>query len=312
MSVFAVTSGANPNAVKTALDGIFFPTYNRRSNPGIGTAETESIFSQMTSTKASETWEIFSGTGYWQTRNEEQDVPNAHPSIGQPVTAIHSNWAQSIDITKNLFDDAQFGLITKMVQAMARSGRVTRDRNAFGVYRNAFTTQLTADGAALISDSHTNGVGGTVDNKLTAALSPTSLETAIVMLAEQVGQDGTISGFMGATLLVPMALYKEAVEITESVLEAESADNNVNVFSSKYNIRVVASPFLGTAAGGDDRAWFLLADEHTIIRFVRQGIETAVVDYKYQRNNNYVFKGEFRESYMTPTYEGIVGSTGTA
>lgn len=310
MSGFAVSSGANPNVVKTALDGVFFPAFNKKQHPNIATAESD-IFQQMTSNKASETWEIFTGTGYWQTRGEEQDVPNAHPSIGQPLTATHTNWSQSIDITKNLFDDAQWGVIRKMTEAMALSGRKTRDKNAMGVYRLSFTTQLTADGAALVSDSHTNGVSGTVDNKITAALSTTSLETAIVTLAEQIGQDGTIGGFVGSTLVVPMALYKEAVEITESKLEANTADNNLNVFSAKYGIKVVTSPFLGAAAGGSDTAWWLIADEHSVLRFVRQAIETAVVDYKFQRNNNYIFKGEFRESYMTPSYEGIVGSTGT-
>lgn len=204
------------------------------------------------------------------------------------------------------------GAYEKMVRDMGEMGRITRDKNAFAIYRNAFTTTLTADGVALVNDSHVTLSGDTVDNQLTAVLADTPLNDAIVMLAEQKAQDGTIRGYVPATLLVPQKLFKTASTLLDSQLRPQTANNDVNVYSTRYGIEVYTSPFLGAAAGGSDTAWFLLSRNHSVTRWVRQDIETDLVDYKYSRNNVYVYKASFREVVGAISYEGIVGSTGVA
>ena len=57
---------------------------------------------------------------------------------------------------------------------------------------------------------------------------------------------------------------------------------------------VYQSPFLGAAYGGSDTAWYLLSADHSMYRWVRQSIVTDLVDYKFQRNNNYIYKAEYR------------------
>jgi hypothetical protein len=197
-----------------------------------------------------------------------------------------------------------------MVQKFAVNARSTRDKNAFGVYRNAFTTQLTADGAAFISASHTTITGLTVSNAVTGspALTPTGLNTAIVQMLQTVSQDGVIMGEQPAYLLVASANYKNACEIVGSTLVSNSANNAINVYSSTYNISVFHSPYLSTAQGGSDTAWFLLSRNHGVTRYIRQEITTDLVDYSYSTNNNYVYKGMFRETYGVTDYVGAVGS----
>lgn len=197
-----------------------------------------------------------------------------------------------------------------MVENFARRARTTRDKNAFAVYRNAFTTALTADGAALVSDTHTTISGSTVDNKLTSALSETSLNDAIVSMGEMLAQDGEIDGHMPATLLVPMKLFKTAVEITDSELRSGTADNDLNIYSEKYGIRVYTSPYLGAAAGGSDTAWFLLSDNHSITRWVRESMNTNLVNFDISDNDVYKYKGRYREVVGAMSYEGVIGSTG--
>jgi len=198
-----------------------------------------------------------------------------------------------------------------MVRNFARRARTTRDSNAMAIFRTATTTTTTADGVALISDSHINLNGTTVNNKVTGALSETTLNTAIVQLLEMKAEDDVVDGSLAQTLLVPPALYKSAVEITESELRSGTANNDMNVYSAKYGINVYTSQFLGAAAGGSDAAWWLLGNNHSIYRFVRQGVQTDLVDYKTQRNNNYIYKGEFREVVGPMSFEGIVGSSGS-
>ncbi len=304
------SSGLNPNVVKTRLDDVFYQEFNGEQLPQLATAQDPNVFQQETTDRQAEIQEVFKGSGYWEERAEEQDVSSGNARINNLITFTVTNFAKSEDIPKNMFDDNLHSAVNKMIGDFGRTARVTRDKNAFATYRNSFTTALTADGSTLFSDSHTNLNGDTVDNKLTAVLTTTSLEDAIVKLGEQLAQDGTISGHMPATLLVPMKLFKEAVELTDSQLTPDSANNAVNWISSKYGIMVKTSPFLGATAGGSDTAWFLLAKNHSISRWVRQAVETTLVDWKIQRNNNYIYKGEFREVVGAISYEGSVGSTG--
>jgi len=306
----AFSGGLSPNVVRTALDDVFFPEYDQEAHPRYATAETEPVFHQETADKGAVIWELFKGSGPWEIRQEEQDVPQGTPRVSSQKTFTVTNFAKSIDITKNLFDDQQHSVYEKMVRSMARRARTTRDKNAFAVFRNAFSTATTSDAVSLINDSHTNLAGTTIDNRVTGAFSETTLETAITQLLELRAHDDEIDGSLAKCLLVPPALFKEAIEVTQSELRSGTPDNDINVYLSEYGFVVYTSPYIGTAAGGSDTAWFLQGDGHSVYRFVRQGIVTDLVDYKYQRNNNYVYKGEFREVVGAMDFTGIVGSTG--
>lgn len=307
----ANTSALNPNAVKTALDEIFFPEFNGEMHTGLVTADSSSVFNVERIENGAVITEIFRGAGLWELKPEIQDVPEAHFAMGNPQTFTVSEYAQSLDISKNLFDDDMYNLVNKAVRDMARKGRMTRDRNAFAIFRNSFTTAITNDGVSIINDAHPTLGGGVVDNKMTGVLSEINLNLAIIQLIEQKTQDGVIAGSMPKTLLVPPRLFKLAVEITESELRSSTNNNDINVYSAKYGINVAMSPWLGAAAGGSDTAWFLLGDNNSITRWIRQDIETAIVDWKFQRNNSYIYKGSFREVVGALDYAGIVGSDGT-
>jgi len=303
-------SQINSNVVKTALDKVFYQEFDGEKQPGYADATTSAIFRQDTIDRAAVIQEVFSGSGLWETRGELQDVPAGQARVANTKTDNVVNYAKSIDISKNFFDDNMHGVYEGMVRDMGRNAKKTRDNNAFALFRNGFTTALTADGAAIFSDSHTTISGATVDNKLALSLTEANLNTAIIMLGEQKAQDGTLEGAMPKVLLVPLALYKTACEITESEYRSGTGNNDMNVYSDKYGIMVMTSRYLGAAAGGSDTAWFLLGDTHGITRYVRQPVTTDLVDYKYQRNNNYIYKGEFREVVSVADYAGLVGSTG--
>ena len=307
----SASAGLNPNVVKTALDKVFKQGFAISQHPGYADATSPNVFKQDTIDRAAVITEIFKGTGLWGLKIEEGDVPEASPKVGNQQTFSVTEFAQSVDITKNFFDDEQHGVYEKLVADMADTGRITRDRNAFAVYRNSRSTALTNDGLSILNDAHVTLAGGTVDNLLAAsALSETVLNNLIVNLIEQKAQDGTVRGNMPKVLLVPPALFKIASEITESELRSNTPDNDMNVYSAKYGIAVATSPHLGAASGGSDTAYWLLANNHSVTRWVRQGVETALIDWKFQRNNNYVYKGSFREVVGCLDYVGICGSAG--
>lgn len=305
-------SALNPNVVKTALDDVFMQEWEYKEHPGYVDATSGAVFNQDSTTKAAEIQEIFKGVGLWEEFAEEANVPEDQARITNQKTFSVVNYGKSMDIPKNFFDDQMHGAYEKMTRDFAMKGRATRDHVAFAIFRNAFTTATTADGIALVSASHTNINGDTIDNHMTAVLSETSLNDAIKILVEQKDQAGVVMGSMPKTLLVPPALFKTATEICESELRSGTGDNDTNVYSSKYGINVVTSNRIGAASGGSDTAWFLLGRNHSITRWVRQDIITDLIDYKYQRNNNYIYKAFYREMTGALDYVGIVGSTGAA
>lgn len=308
-------SGLNPNVVKTDLDDVFYPEWKKDLGMNHVNAESSSVFNQSTADNAAVQVETFGGTGYWPTRGEEVDVNSATPRITNKATYSVLAYANSVDIPKHFFDDNMHGSYEKMVRDFAEKARVTRDRNAMKFWVDGFATNTTADGANIFSDSHTTISGATVDNKFTAALSATSLNDVLVALMTQKDQAGIVRGAMGKVLIVPPALYKTACELAESQLRPNTANNEPNVFLTKFGIYVATSPHLSEAATGVSGAnayWYVAADNHSMTRYVRQGIQTDLVDYKYQRNNVYIYKGEFREVIGCQDYIGLAASVGTA
>lgn len=305
------SSSLNPDVVKTELDDVFMQEFNIENHQNYADATTESLFRQSTSDKAAEQEEVFKGVKAWDIKDEEEDVQEENPLITNKQTFTNITYAKGVSVPKEFFDDNMHGSYEKMVRDFARKARVTRDKNAFGQYRGGFDTTLTADGAAWFSNSHTTIIGDTVDNLETAALSPDTLDSMITSLGEQKDQAGEILGGMPAALVVPMALFKKAVEITDSELLADTTDNNVNWVSSKYGIRIYTTPFLGAAAGGSDTACFLLGDNHASRRWVREGVSTTLVPWQQAKNDAYFYKGRFRETTGVIDYVGAVATDGT-
>ncbi len=303
-------AGMSPDLVKTALDELFFSVFNRTVMPNMADIDQEDVFRQDSTDRGAVITELIADPGMWEERSELEDVHEGTVTSDSARTFTVVNYDKALKISKNLFDDEKWGAVEKMVTAMANKGYLTQRDNGFDVYRGAFATYKTNDGAYIYSDSHTNLNGDTVDNLLTAALAPAALKSAVAMLAEQKDQAGDIVGFDAQCLLVPNKLYDYAVEITESKLIPDKTDNNINAFSAKYNIYVKQSNRLSAAAGGSDTAWYLNASMHPVTRWKRQDIVTDVVDYKYDDKNRYTYKGEFREVYGAYTYEATVGSTG--
>jgi hypothetical protein len=311
----AVTNALNTAVVQTELDAIFVQEYEYPMGPGIATAETPEIFKQVGIDNSAHIEEVLSGGGgFWELKGEEQAVPQSSPRVANKATYTASTYANSLQLSKEFFDDNMHGTYSAMVRKFAANARATRDRNAFAVWRNSFTTTLTADGVSFINAAHPTITGGTVSNRIASnpALTETSLNTGIVQMLEMVSQDGVVMGEQPAYLLVAPAEFKNAQEIVQSQLVSDSANNAVNVYSSTYNISVWQSPYLGAAqSGGSDTAWWLLSRNHGVTRYKREEISTSLLDYRLSNNDNYVYKGRFREVYGVTDYVGVVGSDGT-
>ncbi len=305
------TEAQNFSIVQTELDKVFFQAFDYDETfPGVAHATTAEIFKPQDTTHAAWIQSINKGSGLFPAIGETATVPLSTPAVRNKQTTRILTFAQGIDISKQLFDDNMHGVWAEDVRDFAAKAKDTQDYNAFRIFRNGFTTELTADGVAFFSASHVLIGGGTQSNLVSGALSPATLNTAIVSLVEQKDQSGVIRGSSPSLLLVPPALWKHAREITDSALIADSGNNNVNVYRSALGITVWTSHWLGAVAGGSDTAWFLLARRHGVTRLIRQGLETALTDWRYSNNLTYRYQANFREEVFVADYAGAVGSTG--
>lgn len=305
--------------VRTELDSVFFQEFNYEdSNPVMTTCKNDMIFRQETTDKAFDIEEIYRGVNLFPIISETQTVPTSTPRVANKITTSIKDFAESVELSKDLFDDNMHGVWARTVTDLALKARVSADANAFKIFRGAFTTTLTADGNALCS-THSLLNGATYSNNLytvsgnqSSVLSSTSLNNAIVALAQQPDQQGVILGQQPQILLVPPTLIKLALELSDSALAGDTSTNAINVYRSAYGYRVYSTPYIGAATGGSDTAWFLLARNTGIKRIVRQGIETFLRPWGYSNNRTYLYQANFREEVVAVDYIGVIGAVGSA
>ena len=304
--------------VRTELDDVFYQEFNYEdSNPVMTNCKNAMIFRQETTDKAFDIEEVYRGVNLFPIITESQTVPTSTPKVANKITTQIKDFAESVELSKDLFDDNMHNVWSRTVQDLALKARVSQDYNAFKIFRGAFTSTLTADGAALCS-VHTLLNGATYANNLysitaaTTVLSSTSLNSAIVALAQQPDQTGVVLGQQPQVLLVPPALIKLALELSDSALAGDVSTNAINVYRSAYGYRVFSTPYLGLATGGSDTAWFLLGRSTGIKRIVRQGIETFLRPWGYSNNRTYLYQANFREEVVAIDYVGVIGAQGTA
>ncbi len=301
----------SPSVVKTALDMVSSAEFNKSVMPDQASVLDAMLFNQDSADSSAVITEVFGGIPMWDATAEEVALTRRAGRVKDQQTFSVVDYKVSIPITREFMRDNKWNLVAKQVRDAADKGVVTREQKGMALFRGGFTTTLTNDGAALFSDSHTTVSGDTVDNKSTSALDDTSLNTGLTALAEQKDQSGVVVGRRAKVLLVPPALYKQAVILTDSSLRPGTANNDANVYSSKYGLVVKQSPYLGAAnSGGSDTAWFLLSDMHSIYRWVREGFNTDYIGPEYSVNDEAAYKMRFAEVFGATQFDGVWGSTG--
>lgn len=318
------TEQQNFNLAQTEVDEVFRQNYQVTIPPGYATAMSGDVFKVTQTTHAAYIGTVHKGPSLFSKIGEVQAVPTYAARSTNKWTVTISAFAEGIEISKDLFDDDMHGEWQAQVADFATVALRTQDYNAFKVFRGAFTVQLTPDGVSAVNTAHPLIGGGTTGNQVTSALAGTATSAlttttfnyAMKLMAEMKSHANVPLQCVGSILVVPPAIYITARQLAASALVPENGNNAVNVFSMDYSIKVYQSVFLGTASGdsvvpGSDSAWFLLdAQRHAIRRFVRQGIQTGFRDWATSNNRTYYFQANFREEVYIADYVGLVGATG--
>ena len=125
---------------------------------------------------------------------------------------------------------------TRRAAANAFSMQQTVENVGAFLYNNAFATTYftTGDGAALVSTAHVNATGGTFSNALSPAadLSEASLEDLTIQIMGAQNDTGLLINIMPKSLHVSRNEWYNANRILQSVLQSNTANNNINVLKA--------------------------------------------------------------------------------
>jgi len=296
--------------VKTALDKLFDEATIEMAVVGKATALDEMVFTQDSATNAAVNSSVIGGGGYFQSTTDDVALTNeANIAAATLRQTLIVQFKKNLPISRTFMADQQLSAVSKAVRQQALTWGASRDRNAFAVYANGFTTQTTIDGVALFSASHTNENGDTVSNLQTGVLTDTNLNILVNALRIQLSQTGVILGYEPKWLLTPSILHQSGMAIAKSVLRSGTGNNDLNYWSEMYpGMKVVYSPFLDATS---TTAYFLGSQTHGVSRFEREAFFTDLVDWKFNANDQYMYKMRAREAVDSIEYSGLVASNGT-
>lgn len=178
-------------------------------------------------------------TGFGLAPVKGQGAPTTYDSEVQgPVTTVtHIPYALGYIVTfEELRDNLYKEVSQRRVQANAFSINQTVETVCAFIYNNAFATTYftTGDGAALCSTAHVNATGGTYSNALSPAadLSEAALEDMCIQIMGTQTDRNLLINIMPQSLHVSRNEWFNANRILQSVLQSNSASNNINVLKA--------------------------------------------------------------------------------
>lgn len=295
------------------------PSFRAVYGDTVASTETvhDKIFEMNTTSRAYEKETAASGLSRMVVKGQGDAIKYEDPIPGYDVTYTPLSYALGRSITKEMFDDDQFGVMKRTARDLATSKIRTKEQFGADFFNYGFTAGgggtaafTGGDTLALFSNAHTStGAGvGTQSNYSTADLDEDSLETALVTMGQTLDNKGQLQMIQPDTLLVPRALEKEAMILLNSGGRVGTANNDVNPY--KGRLKLVVWDWLGTVMGGSDTAWFVLdSNSHFLKWFTRedQGVEGPEYDFDTKSAKWSIFA---RWSAGYSDWRGVYGSKG--
>ena len=206
----------------------------------------EQIFDIITdSTRAWEEWTSVSALGDIPKFNGRLTTLGITPGFATKIEP--GEFAGKTVATRKLFDDLKYDILMNLAKQLMTSAFRVRDKNAVAVFANAVSTAFDfmpsqEEGLALASNSHKTRVPGVstatgFDNLGTSAFNAVSVAATRILVRKFRQANGErIDMGDNYALLYPDELDFKAQEINKTVLEVDSANNNVNIQKGRYTL----------------------------------------------------------------------------
>jgi len=289
--------------LEPGLNALFGLEYKRYEN------EHEEIFDKETSDRAFEEEVMLSGFANAAVKSEGSGV--TYDTAQETFTAryTHNTIALAFAITEEAIEDNLYDrLASRYTKALARSMANTKQITAANVLNNGFsTTYPGGDGSPLFSTTHPT-ISGTFQNTLTtqADLNETSLEQALIDIANLTDERGLKIAAQGEKLIIPTALQFTADRLMKSAGRVGTSDNDINAIR---NMGMVPQGYVVNHFITDTNSWYVKTDVPNGMKyFERSPIRTSMEgDFE---TGNVRYKARERYSFGWSDPRGIYGSAG--
>jgi len=241
------TQGTSPVLLWPGLKEIFGDEYAQWE------PEYDKIFDIENSDQAWEEYQEFVGLGLAVQKAEGQPTSYDDPIQGAKTTLTNLTYSLGCKITREMYQDGQYGKIRNIPKMMVVSVQQTVETLGILILDRAFNNSYTGgDGLELCSRLHVLPGGGTFANKpaTDADASMTSYRQSRIDIASfRDGRNLRIKA-MPKTFIVAKDNEDVVKKIVDSPMHPETAENAINPFNGE--VRYMVSHWLA-----DTDAWFL-------------------------------------------------------
>lgn len=289
--------------LEPGLNALFGMEYNTYDN------QHAEIYTTESSDRAFEEEVMLSGFGEAPVKGEGSGVAYDNAQEAYTARYTHETIALAFSLTEEAVEDNLYDrLSSRYTKALARSMATTKQIKAAAILNGAFTTSIGGDGKPLCADDHPTAGGPDLRNELTvsADLSETALEQALIDIAAFTDERGLRINIQGLKLIIPKELQFTADRILKSTLRVGTADNDVNAIR---NMGMVPQGYTVNNYLTDPDAFFIKTDAPNGMKmFERVGIKTGFEgDFD---TGNVRYKARERYSFGFSDPRGIFGSPG--
>lgn len=268
------------------------------------------IYEPDSSEKAFEEEVKLSGFGSAPVKNEGQAIQYDNAQEAWTARYDHETIAMGFAITEEAMEDNLYDkLSARYTKALARAMANTKQVKAAALLNNGFTTYNSGDGVTLFSTSHPLVNGDTNSNRPTtgADLNETSLEDAIIAIANYVDERGMIIAARPRRLIVPSQLMFVAERLMETTNRVATADNDINAIRS---MGAIPQGYAVNHYLTDTNAFFIVTDvPNGMKHFTRVPLSNSMEgDFD---TGNVRYKARERYSFGVSDPLGIYGSPGS-
>lgn len=266
--------------------------------------EYSQLFNVYPTTKAYEEDQLIAGLGTVPTKPEGENIKQDQPIQGGTVRYTPGAYGLGFQVTREMWDDDQYGIMKKVSSDFAGSIRQTIETSAISTMVNSFSSTKTIDGGTFIG-SHTLLGGGSYSNASATnqAFSVTGIQEQILIFEKMVNERGLLKRSMPETVLLPVDQQFKAQEILHSSYKPFTGTNEIN--SVQGRVTPMFNHYLTSTT-----AWWLLSrrQSHTLKYFWRTQPEFDSQDDFSTKGAAYsVF---FRFGNGVTYWHGVTGSPG--
>ena len=289
--------------LEPGLNALFGLEYDRYEN------QDKEIFDTESSDRAFEEEVMLGGFADASVKPEGSGV--VYEDAQETYTARYTmeTIALAFALTEEAVEDNLYDKIsTRYTKALARSMANTKQVKAANILNRGFNSSyLGGDNKELLATDHPTLSGDQKNELSTAAdLNETSLEQALIDIADMKDERGLKIALRGMKLIIPVNLQFNVERLLKSPGRPATADNDINAVKSMGMIPqgYVVNNFLT-----DTDAWFIKTDAPNGMKhFVRAPIRTAMEgDFD---TGNVRYKARERYVYGWSDWRGVFGSPG--